>query len=316
MKKYCLLLIKILFLIQIMQAQSNKVGIGEYAFPVKQLTLNDSITLSYVDEGEGAQTLLMIHGLGSYLPAWRKNIPALSKKARCIALDLPNYGRSKKGDYPFSMTFFAQTILEFIEKAKLERVTLVGHSMGGQIALTLALEAKQTEAIEGMVLIAPAGFETFSETEKNWFRAVYTPEVVRNATLPQVERNFGLNFHNGQLPEDARFMYEDRLAMMRDTGLFEGYSNMIPQCVQGMLHAPVFERLNSIDWPVLVIYGKEDLLIPNKILHPQLDTETVAKTGTEQLPNARLELLSPCGHFAQWECAEQVNQLILQFIQQ
>lgn len=283
-----------------------------YPFATKKVVLSDSVTIAYADEGEGDETLLFIHGLGSYLPAWKKNIDVLSGRYRCIALDLPGYGKSSRGDYAFDMTFFATQVASFIEQLSLKNVTLIGHSMGGQIAMTLALQ--YPDAIERLVLIAPAGFETFTAQEVAWFKQIYTPAVVKATPEVQIERNFALNFHEANFPDDARFMYDDRL-LMRNTGEeYEAYCRMIPQCVQGMLAEPVYDRLPEIEQPTLILYGKGDLLIPNKILHQGLTTEQVAQSGHDRLPNSILQLLDACGHFIQWECAGAVNKAITHFI--
>ncbi|MEO1714857.1 MAG: alpha/beta hydrolase, partial [Bacteroidota bacterium] len=82
---------------------------------------------------------------------------------------------------------------------------------------------------------------------------------------------------------------------------------MIPQCVQGMLTQPVWEQLNQIRVPGLIVYGSEDALIPNRILHSGLTINTVAKQGLEAYPNSRLKMIHKAGHFVHWEQAAQVN---------
>ena len=284
----------------------------EYPYEIYKIKLSDSVEIAYVEEGKGSEVLIFLHGLGSYLRAWEKNIPELKKHYRCIAIDLPNYGKSSKAAYPFNMSFFAKKVNEFIQKKGLTNITLIGHSMGGQIAINIAL--KNTVSIKKMVLIAPAGFEKFSKKETQWFKTVVTPIAIKSTTVEQIKINFGLNFHDAILPNDAQFMYEDRLSMRANEEAYEQYCNMVPKCVAGMLDEPIFEQLEKIKIPSLVIYGEQDLLIPNKYLHPNLTTASVAKTGQEQLPNSQLIMLSSCGHFVQWECAEGVNQAILDFI--
>ena len=86
-----------------------------YGTEVKRMTLSDDIQLAYTEQGSGTP-LLFIHGLGSYLPAWNKNVAALSKNYECIAVDLPGYGHSSKGNYEGSMSFYAGLLKEFLEK--------------------------------------------------------------------------------------------------------------------------------------------------------------------------------------------------------
>ncbi len=279
-----------------------------YPYIVKKVKFSDHIQIAYVDEGNEDRTLLMIHGLGSYIPAWQKNIEGLKSQFRCIALDLPNYGKSTKGFFPFTMSFFAEVISAFVKKLELKNVILVGHSMGAQIAVTTYLET--TTPIEKLVLLAPAGFETFSASDSDFFFKNVTAEFIKAMTVEQIKSNFDLNFHNNSLPADANFMFRDRLAMRDDEEEYNFYAQMVPKCVGGMLEAPVFDRLNQIDIPSLIIYGREDLLIPNKVLHPESTIEQIAESGHKEIPDSQLELLSPCGHFVQWECPKKVNQLI------
>ncbi|MBR9921509.1 MAG: alpha/beta hydrolase [Bacteroidetes bacterium] len=280
-----------------------------YPYETKTIQVLDTVDVAYIDEGKGETTLLFIHGLGSNLKSWQKNIDALQTDFRCIAMDLPGYGKSEKGAYSFSMTFFAKAVADLILELKLENVVLVGHSMGGQTAIHLALQ--NPELLEQMVLVAPAGLETFTQAEADWFKAVYTAEVVRSVTDEQIVANFHANFH--QFPEDAQFMIDDRF-QMRETVEYDHFCKMVPKCVQGMLSEPVIDRLSEIPLPVLVLYGAEDSLIPNRLLHADLTTKSVAEQGVSRLQNGQLEMLSPCGHFVQWECAEEVNEAIRSFL--
>lgn len=262
--------------------------------------LPNGIKAHYTDRGQGNPPLLMVHGLGSNLKAWDKIIPLLLPHYRCIALDLPGYGLSDRGEYAFNVPFFAETLLQFIQALQLPRTTLIGHSMGGQISLEAALMAP--DKFSGLILLAPAGFERFNAAAKTWLRNVYQPELLLSLSALQIERNFHLNFY--QFPMDARFMINDRMALRADEVAYRRYCEMIPKCVMGMLDHPVFERLPDIRLPSLVLFGQKDQLIPNKMINPNLTTEQVAREGASQLPDARLHLLPSCGHFIPWEAAD------------
>ena len=276
---------------------------------VKNHSLKRGIRLAYLDEGKGEETLLFIHGLGSNLKGWGKNIGDLSKKFRCIVPDLPGYGWSDQGDYLYSMTFFAHVLHEFIAELGLEKVILVGHSMGAQIAIHMA---RQNDLpIHKLVLIAPAGFETFSANERRWISAVNRPSLIKALSENRIINNFKLNFFN--MPDDARFMIDDRLRM-RQTAAYDHFCNMTPQCVASMLDEPIFEYLTHLRRETLVLFGLQDALIPNRFLHGQKDPELIAKAGQRCIPNSRLVLLPNCGHFVQWECAQEVNTEIARFV--
>ncbi len=309
MKRFIILAIGILPIVTLSGQNSKSMQDFIYPYPVHQITLSNGVELAYIDEGKGDFTLLFIHGLGSYLPAWKKNIAELSTQYRCIALDLPGYGKSDKGDHAYNMSFFANIIRAFIMHLQLEQVVLVGHSMGGQIAITAVLQ--QPNIAERLVLVAPAGFEIFREEEAQWLRNIYNPLMLKATSVEQIRRNFELNFV--QFPEDAEFMYEDRL-YMRETEEYDRYCHMIPKCVAGMLDEPVFQRLKELRLPVLVVYGEADALIPNRFLHPKLTTQAVAEAGAQSIPNSQLTLLPQAGHFVQWEQARLLNEVIKAFL--
>jgi pimeloyl-ACP methyl ester carboxylesterase len=178
--------------------------------------------------------------------------------------------------------------------------------------MTLALLAP--DLASDMILIAPAGFETFTEKDRAFFRQLVTPAAIAATPVDRIRTNFAVNFHQMQFPENAEFMFEDRLLLRADSVAYQAYCQMIPKCVEAMLAAPVFDRLPEIQQRIQVIYGKGDLLIPNKILHPALTVEKVAEAGIKALPSAKLELIESCGHFVQWECAAEVATIIKKYL--
>jgi len=282
-----------------------------YPLDTRKITLPSGVEIAYVDRGEGPFTLILLHGLGTYLKAWLHNTDGLAMRNRCIALDLPGYGKSSKGDYPFSMHFFAEQVALFCAELGLSKVVLVGHSMGGQIAITLALQ--RPDLVERLVLLAPAGIETFNEAEANWLKAIYTPEVLKNSTTEQIRKNFLANFY--EWPTTAEILYNDRLAL-RQTVEYDAWCRMIPQCVRAMLDEPVFSRLGEIKAPTLILFGEQDALIPNRILHPTQNTLQIAQRAQASIPGSQLRLIPKAGHMLQWEQPAAVNDAIKAFLEE
>lgn len=280
------------------------------ATSTKTITLSDSVSIAYTDAGRGDNALVFIHGLGSNRKAWRKNVAELSKSFRCLTVDLPGYGDSSKEDYPFSIGFFADQVDAMIQALELKIVTLVGHSMGGQVAITLAL--RQPDYLSNLILAAPAGLETFSASDHNFFATYVRPDIIRATPVAQIEQNFAVNFY--AMPNDARFMVEDRMTLREDTAAYRYYSEMIPACVTGMLAEPVADRLPELNVPTLIVFGKADQLIPNRFLHPELSVTAVAQGGAAAIPNAQLVLLAEAGHFVQWEQAKAFNAAVKEFL--
>lgn len=278
----------------------------EYGFEVKTQKVRN-INIGYIDEGEG-DVLLMIHGLGSNAKAWSKNIPVLSKKNRVIAVDLPGYGTSDKGYYEYTLSFYAKVLKEFLTELGVEKAVFIGHSMGGQIAMVSALE--NPDLVQGLVLISPAGFEAFTDGEGDWMRRVVSAKFVSETTVRGVAINLESNFYD--TPEDAKFMITDRL-QVRGASDFDRYCYAVSLNVAAMLDYPVYDRLEEIKQPILVMFGENDNLIPNRYLHGGF-TEDVAVRGMVKLDHGKLVMVAQCGHFVQFEKAEETNQAVSEFL--
>ncbi len=278
----------------------------EYAFSVETANI-DGTRLAYVDVGKGPQTLVLIHGLGSYMPSWRNNVAALSKHARVVALDLPGYGQSDKPLAPYSMGYFVAKIRGLLEALDVHHPVLVGHSMGGQIAMTYALQ--HPEDVAGLVLASPAGLETFADGEAKWLANAVTPEFTCLASDESIDVRHAGNFH--AIPKDAEFMVADRIAM-KGAAEFADYCVAVSRSVAGMLDGPVHERLGDLTAPTLVSFGKHDNLIPNPFLHPG-STVRLAKREVARIPGASLVVLN-AGHMAHYEQADAWNDAVLRFV--
>ncbi len=310
-----LLLLLFLFLPPRGHAQTPEpVSAWTYPYEVRYQQLSDSVRLAYVDTGEAREgTLLFVHGLGSNLQAWNKTIAGLSDRYRCVAVDLPGYGKSSQEDYPFTMPFYADQLDAFVRALTIGRLTLVGHSMGGQIVLELA--SRQPDWLRALVLAAPAGLETFNAENRQFFDTYVRPEIVTAASPEQIEQNFDLNFFGGT-QEDARFMIDDRMQLRADTAAYAYYGRLIAGSVAGMLDGPVIDKLDRVGVPVLLVYGLEDRLIPNQLLHPGMTVHEVAQSGMDRLSDAEFRLLERAGHFVQWDRPEAFNAEIAAFLEE
>lgn len=292
----------------------------QYLHTVKTASLlvqGKTIELAYIDEYTGAEpakeTIVFLHGLGSYLPAWQKNVEALKLHYRCIALDMPGYGRTSKraGDgsaYPYSMQFFAEVVVALLNALNLYRVTLCGHSMGGQISMTTALAF--SERVKNLILINTAGFEKFSPRELDLLESSASARSVRDSSPAEIRASYKLNFF--QMPTDAELMIAERVVLRRARD-FEDYCAAQEASIKAMVTGQVRDRLQSITQPTLVVFGENDALIPNPVIHGGTPRD-VARAGASLIPNARLVLIPRCGHFSQFEKPEAVNQEIMRFL--
>jgi pimeloyl-ACP methyl ester carboxylesterase len=206
------------------------------------------------------------------------------------------------------MHFFAEVIHHFMEAKQLKNVVLIGHSMGGQIAITYSLLYQQR--LKGLVLCAPAGFETFNDWEKSLYRnTMYFVDMVSNeesSLRKAIQNSFYI------MPDNLPSFTQQLVNMMKlqEKG---HYRYMLDGCIGAMLDEPVYHRLGEIKIPTLILFGERDNLIPNKFIHPT-STKNVANNAAKQFQNAEVEMISQCGHFIQWEKAAKVNGFIRSFV--
>ncbi len=292
----------------LLQAQQTDFADLDYPYKVEYQQLDNGQRIAYIDEGEGTP-LLLIHGLGSYIPAWKQNIAALSENHRVIALDLPGFGKSSKDANSYSIPFFTETVMQLQQALGIPKATWIGHSMGAQIAMEGALSHPQK--ISKLILLAPAGFETFTEQEGQMMTSFVTPASIKATPDSLIRQTFKATFYD--FPKEAEFMAEDRVAI-RGAKNFDGYARAYAASVQAMIDGPVFSRLSQIKQPALIIYGKQDALIPNRQLHADLSTKKVAESGHQKLPNSQLKMIDKAGHFVHFEQSDIVNKEILKFI--
>ena len=278
----------------------------EYGYQTKTALSNPSI--SFIDVGHGEKTILLVHGLASNGGFWRYAIPLLSKNYRVIAVDLPGYGKSQKGAYPYSMTFFADQIKHLADELRLDKFIFVGHSMGGQIGIIFSL--KYPERLEKLVLASSAGVEEFEQGEGDWLRSVMTKSFIKKTTEDGIRKNLAMNFYSWS--DKWEWMVEERVRMIKAKD-FDEFAYTVVRCVNGMLDEPTFDKIKNISIPTLIVHGKYDGLIPNPYLNPG-HTSDVFQWGVAQIPNCKLYEIDNCGHMLQIEKPEEFSKAVLDFI--
>jgi pimeloyl-ACP methyl ester carboxylesterase len=278
----------------------------DYGFPVKFTSADPMI--AYVDQGSGQQTIILVHGLASNAGFWRYNIADLAREYRVIAVDLPGYGRSAKGDYPYGMQFYADQILGLMDELGIEKAVFAGHSMGGQIGIVFALS--HAHRLDALVLAAPAGIEPFSRGSGDWLRRVITMDGVVATQEDAIRRNLSGNFY--RFRSTWEWMVEERVRMAKAAGMRE-FAYAVDRSVDAMLDEPTTEYLGDIRVPTLLMYGKYDGLIPNPYLNPGRAAD-VFRAGQAAIAGSKLVEIDRAGHMLQIEQPQAVNSAIITFL--
>ena len=247
--------------------------------------------------------LLFIHGLGGLWQNWLLNIPAFMGTHRCIAPDLPGFGASEPPRDKISIKGYARAIDALCRELGVDRVTIVGNSMGGFTGAEVALEF--ATRVERLVLVSAAGLSAevarrepvlavarvlaMSSTRAGAYnRSVITRPRIRRAALQGVMR----------YPErlSAPLVYEQLQGSGRP-GFVDALDALISYSFR--------DRLASIEVPVLVVWGENDMLVP--VADAQRFVDLI---GT----NARKVVFEDTGHVAMLERPSRFNALLREFL--
>jgi 4,5:9,10-diseco-3-hydroxy-5,9,17-trioxoandrosta-1(10),2-diene-4-oate hydrolase len=273
------------------QPQDLPLPVGHY------LTLSNGLRLHYLDEGQGPVVLWM-HGSGpgaSGFSNFKGNFPKFVEAGyRNIVLDLPGFGRSDKpDDGQYDLAFFVATLREFISAAGIERCTLLGNSLGGAIALGLALA--EAQRVERLILLAPGGVEERETYFKmSGIQRMVTLFGAGPIGMPEMRSMMSLQLFDPSILPDDLLAERVAVAVTQPKNLFS--TMMIPN---------MEARLGEIDCPILGFWGSNDNFNP----------VSGAQRIIDGAPNARFVVLNRCGHWVQVEHRELFNRTCLDFLQ-
>lgn len=282
-----------------------------YKYPVKKVRVKGKTEIAYIDVGDpkNKEVLLFIHGLNGYIPIWDKTIEDLSKDYRCIAVDLPGYGRSEKGELPINVIFYADLLVRFLDGLRVRDAYIVAHSMGGQVAVNLGL--RYANRFKKLMLISSTGIEPFSQAERQAFFDNVNESVTKDKSDDVLRADFARLFY--KMPTEAEFMLRDRLAMSRASD-YGYYCHTVARSIIGMVELPTWDMLEGLSQPTLLIYGKNDKLIPNQFFHVMQKPQDIAEQGRAKIRKCIVQMIDRCGHLAQWDNPDAVNQTIRDFL--
>lgn len=280
-----------------------------FMMKVDYCLLKNGIRIAYHEVGDKRNpTLLLVHGLASYKGVWYANLAALQKQFHCIAVDLPGSGESSRDEYPYHLDFFSNTLVQFIKHLQLNDVTWMGHSMGGQICLHAALH--YTNYVQTLILCSPAGFEYYLPNEASLFKSAIILGDFMNMDELHISNAINTSFY--QSSSFSKRMIEHLHAYIRNNDL-QLYRLMMERCMNAMLDEQLFPQLRKIQQRTLVFFGENDMLIPNRFLHP-ISTVEIAERAVTEMPHAELHTFNQCGHYVMVERADDVNAMIVSWL--
>ena len=263
----------------------------------KQIQIG-KLKLNYWEEGDGTDTLFLIHGHTGNVEEWYFQVFYFEKDYKVIAIDLRGHGKSQIDEKEMNFNDLAEDLNIFLEKKGISKIILIGHSMGGMIAQLFTLN--YPEKVKKLVLISTTPGSPprkIPESYLEYMRATEVPKLIemtsKLASIPidkisPERRDFYKKLQQWSLIRRAK-------AISNDTYI---------KYLLASSNFDVRSLLNKITVPTLIISGDKDKLVQIKN----------SKLLNEKIPNSKLVTLTECGHAPQREYFKKFNEILSKFL--
>jgi pimeloyl-ACP methyl ester carboxylesterase len=246
-----------------------------------------------------APAILLLHGFGASLQAWDGWAPALEKNLRVLRIDIPGFGLSGPAvNQDYSDAADVARVIALLDQLGVQQVIMAGHSMGGRIAWNLA--ASHPERVSQLVLLAPDGFpDPNAKSDKTY--EVPALLGLMQYSLPQWALRMGgvapAFADNSQLTPQMMQRYHDMM-------LAPGVRTALLERMRQTRNSDPVARLQSIQVPVLLLWGEKDAFIP----------ASNAQDYLKAMPQAKLVTLPGVGHVLHEEAPQASVQVVRDFL--
>ena len=263
----------------------------------------NGLNTRYIVRGCGSPVVL-IHGFGEFLEAWWQNIRPLSEHYQVYAMDLPGHGLSDKPKINYNLAFAAEFALGFAQALGIGRASLIGHSMGGIVAMALAINSP--ERVDKLVLVDSGGL---TDKVPLLYRLCCLPllgELIVGPTIKAGLR-YGMKraFYNPDLVTEE--MVDKDYQFFKMPGAKRAMLSIIRNGMSLRGANPevvMLDKLHLIKSPTLLIHGAQDRAIPVE----------QAQNACKLIPNAKLKVFEKCGHCPFVEKASEFNEAVIAFL--
>lgn len=281
---------KLLVIVSLLLAFST--GALSQALQEKTVTVFGA-KINYVETGDPAKPkVILLHGLGGSIGNWQTNTAALAQSYHVIALDQIGFGKSDKPFLKYRVGTYVDFLDKFMSELKIEKASLVGNSMGGWVAGLMAV--KYPNRVEKIVLADAAGIIPASFNEADIYQ-------LNNSTRDEIRANLKKIFANPVLQNNEALV--DQFLTLR---VATNDGNTINSLIESIKRKEDFlnSRLAEIKKPTLIIWGKQDGLLP----------VTDAYAFNKGIAGSELVVFDACGHVPQFEKSADFNKAVLAFL--
>ena len=234
-------------------------------------------SLSAFDQGSGP-VIMLLHGFPFHKAIWDDFIPLLSDRHRVITVDLPGFGQSERIAQPFGIRQVADALLEFIDEKKLSKIHIVGHSLGGYVALEMV--NKRTELFASLTLFHSTAYADSDEKKESRLKVV--DFVKKNGPVP-----FATGFIDPLFATPGRPAIEKvrSVAAAASAEAIIGYSLAMKDRAEHIKTLQIFKN------PTMFIVGEKD---------PGISVESIKKQARYS-EKPHIEILEDVAHMGMFE---------------
>lgn len=252
----------------------------------------DGHNIRYLIDGKSKKNLLLIHGLGASAERWEHVIPNFAKNYRVIVPDLIGCGQSDKPTIDYTTHYLSQFIKKFLDHIGINKVSIIGSSLGGQIAAEFV--SRNNDMVEKLVLISPSGIMKHTTPALDaYIMAALYPSVDSASHAFQMmsgRRNIDEKIINGfiqrmKLP-NAKMAFMSTLLGLKDAEI-------------------ISNKLISIKSPTMIVWGENDPVIPIKY----------AESFVSAINDCRFVKMLDCGHTPYVDNSDAFSNIVLEFLE-
>lgn len=261
--------------------------------------------ISYRRAGTSGPPVVLLHGAGidDATVSWRHAIDALADDYRVYAIDWPEYGRST-GDVTHTVATYVDVLDGFLETIPAERVSLVGISMGGGVALGYALE--NPDRVDRLALVDSYGLGGRLPNALPWKLLGQVPGITEFGKIAAGVSNESVRLVLDSLVADAATLsepfVEDVRAKLMEPGSIRAFEEFQRNelSVTGRVATNFLGDLESLSVPTLLVHGTDDPLVP----------VAWSRRAARRIPDAELKLITDCGHWTPRERPDRFNAVL------
>ena len=262
---------------------------------VEKFIMAGDSALHICDSEAGDKVVVLLHGYLENMLVWEEFVPLLYKELRVVTLDIPGHGISEVKGEIHTMDYLADTLTLALDKLGIASATLVGHSMGGYVALAFA--ERHPERLDGIVLLHSTPYADSEEKRKNRQREIALIKSGKKELLARTVPELGFATENRKRLRTAIEDLEQTIILTEEAGIVALLNGMMERKAQS-------DMLHALGKPILFVLGRKDGYI----------TADIAEKMVAEHPEAKVVWLDNSGHMGFIEEPQPCANAILEFV--